>query len=223
VSGEIAMIRCDDVFVDNDVNQFEKICQIVRRYGFDHLIGVTPFGEGKKLLTKHFALWEIPFLTRYGFFFNFRLKRIMGEKYIGDNKQLLRILDSEFNKYAAIPALHGLHHYKYDNLPQNKVYEELAVGVKSLKELFGVRVKIFIPPFNAWNHKTELVCMSLNLSIDKCNQAFDKLIRNMNSSQIKQLAKQQSSVPEVRYHPYRISNLEKFELYLKTRRKYCEL
>jgi len=217
------MIRCDDVFVDSDVNQFARICQIIRQYGFDHLIGITPFGEGKKLWTKHFfPLWKMHFLTRYGFFINYRLKRMTGEKYIGDNKQLLRILDSEFNKYAAIPALHGLHHYKYDNMSPNKVYEELSVGVKSLKELFDVRVKIFIPPFNAWNHNTELVCKSLNLSIDKCNQAFDKLIINMTSPQIKQLAKQQSSVPEVRYHPQRILNLEKFELYLKTRRKYCE-
>jgi len=215
------MIRCDDIFVDSDVSQFEKICRIIRRYDFDHLIGITPLGEGKKLWTKHNGLWKIHFLTKYGFFINYRLKRMTGEKYIGDNMQLIRILDSEFSEYAAIPALHGLHHYRYDNLPQNKVYEELSTGVESLKKLFNVRVKIFIPPFNAWNHGTELVCKSLNLSIDKCNTGFDKLIRNMNSSQIKQLAKQQSSVPEVRYHPYRILNLEKFELYLKNRRKYC--
>jgi hypothetical protein len=219
------MIRCDDIFVDSDVNQFEKICQIIRRYGFDHLIGITPLGEGKKLWTKRSGaralLWKILFLTKYGFFINYQLKRMTREKYIGDNMQLLRILDSEFSKYAAIPALHGLHHYKYDGLPQNKVYEELSAGIESLKELFNVRVKIFTPPFNAWNHSTELVCKSLSLSIDKCTTEFDGLIRNMNSSQIKQLAKQQSSVPEVNYHPFRLVNLEKFELYLKTRRKYC--
>lgn len=214
------MIRCDDIFVDSDATQFEEICQIIRRCGFDHLIGITPLGEGKKLWTKQNRLWKIHFLTRYGFFINYRLKKMTGEKCIGDNMQLLRILDSEFNKYGAIPALHGLHHYKYSNLPQNKVYEELSTGIKSMKELLNIRVKIFIPPFNAWNHSTELVCKSLNLSIDKCTTGFDKLIKNMNSSQIDQLAKQQSSIPEVRYHPYRIVNLEKFELYLKARRKY---
>lgn len=218
---EITMIRCDDIFVDSDVNQFEKICQIIRRYGFDHLIGITPLGEGKRLWNTHKGLWKINFLTKFVFFNNYRLKKMLGEKYIGDNVHLIRILDTEFNKYKAIPALHGLHHYRYNNLPQNKVYEELSAGIKLFKKLFNLRVEIFTPPFNAWNHSTELVCKSLNLSIDKCTTEFDTLIRNMNSSQIKQLAKQQSSVPEVNYHPYRLVNLEKFELYLKTRRKYC--
>jgi len=219
------MIRCDDIFVDSDVHHFEKICQITRRYEFDHIIGITPLGEGKNLWADHNGasalLWKIHFLTKYGFFINYRLKKMTGQKCIKDNTQLLRFLDSEFSRYAAIPALHGLHHYKYTNLPQNEVYEELSVGIDLMKDLFNVRVKIFVPPFNAWNKSTELVCKSLNLSIDKCTTGFDKLIKNMTSSQIEQLAKQQSSIPEVRYHPYRVVNLEKFELYLKTRRKYC--
>jgi peptidoglycan/xylan/chitin deacetylase (PgdA/CDA1 family) len=130
-------------------------------------------------------------------------------------------LGTEFNKYEAIPALHGLHHYRYDNLPKNRVNNELTAGIQSLKKLFSVRVEVFTPPFNAWNHNTELVCESLNLRIDKCYAGFDKLIKNMNSSQIIQLAKNQSSTLEVNYHPQRLASLEKFELYLKTRRKYC--
>jgi hypothetical protein len=220
------MIRCDDIFVDSDVSQFEKICRIIRRYDFDHLIGITPFGEGKKLWNMHDRFWKIHFMTRFSararfFFINYRLEKILGEKYIGNDAELLRVLDTEFNKYEAIPALHGLHHYRYDKLPQNRVNNELSAGIQSLKKLFNVRVEIFTPPFNAWNHNTELVCESLNLRIDKCNTGFDKLIRNMNSSQIIQLAKKQSSTPEVYYHPQRLVSLEKFELYLKTRREYC--
>lgn len=221
---EITMIRCDDIFVDNDVNQFKKIMQMIRRYGFDHLIGITPLGEGKKLWA-HRMLWKTHFLcaskTKFGFFINYHLKKITGEKYIGNNAELVRTLDTEFNKYKAIPALHGLHHYKYDNLPENKVYKELSTGIKIFKELFNLSVEIFTPPFNVWNHKTELVCKSLNLCVDKCRTSFDFLIRDMNDSQIKQLAKQQSSVPEVSYHPFRLVSLNKFELYLKIRRKYC--
>jgi hypothetical protein len=222
--GIITMIRCDDIFVDSDVRHFEKICQIIRRYEPDHIIGITPIGEGKKLWAGYNGaealLWKINSLTRYGFLINYRLKKITGQKCIKDNMQLHRFLDSEFSKYGAIPALHGLHHYKYSNLPQNEVYEELSAGINLLKELFNVRVRIFAPPFNAWNKNTELVCKSLNLSIDKCTTGFDKLIKNMNGSQIEQLAKRQSSSPEVYYHPYRILNLGKFELYLKTRREY---
>jgi hypothetical protein len=215
------MIRCDDIFVDNDVGQFEKICRIIRRYDFDHLIGITPFGEGKELWKPNHRLWKIHFFTHFGFFVNYRLGRMLGEKYIGNNAELLRVLDTEFCQHEAIPALHGLHHYRYDNLPRNRVKRELSAGIQSLKKLFGVRVEVFTPPFNAWNHNTELVCRSLDLYIDRCNTAFDRLIQNMDNSEIIQLAKKQSSTTEVSYHPQRLGNLEKFELYLKTRRKYC--
>jgi hypothetical protein len=221
VPGEITMIRCDDIFVDIDANQFGKICRIVRLCEFNHLIGITPFGVGKKLWNMPGRFWKIHFMTRFDFFVNYRLEKILEEKYIGDNAELIRILDTEFNKYEAIPALHGLHHYKYDSLPKDRVNKELSAGIQALKELFNVRVEIFTPPFNAWNHNMELVCESLNLRIDKCHTSFDKLIMNMNSSQIVQLAKKQSSTPEVIYHPQRLVSLEKFALYLKTRRKYC--
>lgn len=215
------MIRCDDVFVDSDAKQFEKVCSIIRRYDFEHLIGVTPLGEGKKMWDGRHRFWKIHFLTHFGFFINYRLERMLGEKYIGNNAELIKMLDIEFSKYKAIPALHGLHHYRYDNLPKVKVNRELSAGMHSLKKLFNVRVEIFIPPFNAWDHNTELVCESLGLRIDKCNTGFDRLIKNMDNSQIIQLAKKQSSAPEVNYHPQRLIDLGKFELYLKTRRKYC--
>lgn len=49
------------------------------------------------------------FLTKYGFFVNYRLINFMtGERSIGNNLRLLRILDTEFGKYNAIPVLHGL-------------------------------------------------------------------------------------------------------------------
>jgi hypothetical protein len=214
------MIRCDDVFVDSDALQFERICQIIRRYGFDHIIGITPIGEGKKLWTKNGGLWKIHFLTKYGFLVNYRIRKMTGEKYIGDNEQLLRILDSEFSKYGASPALHGLHHYKYSSMPQQKVSEELSSGTCLLRELFDKKVEIFVPPFNAWNSNTESVCKKLNLSIDKCRTGFDRLIKNMSNTQVEILAKQQSNIPEVYYHPHRLIDLNKFELYLRTRRKY---
>jgi len=116
-----------------------------------------------------------------------------------------------------------LHHYRYDLLPQEKVYEELSEGIKLIERLFNVNVKVFSPPFNDWRRKTEIVCESLNLSIDHCFTGFDSLIRDMDSRQIEQLAKKQSFFSEVAYHPYEILNLEKFELYLKFRRRYCQL
>jgi hypothetical protein len=220
VLGETTMIRCDDVFVDSNINQLEKICRIIRLYEFDHLIGVTPFGEGKKLWNANYGFWKIHSLTRFGFLSNYRLEKMLGDKYIGSNAQLLRVLNAEFSKYEAIPTLHGLHHYRYDNLPNDKVSTELSLGIESFKKLFNVRVEVFAPPFNAWNHNTELVCRSLDLYIDKCRTGFDRLIENMNNSQIIELAKQQSSSFEVNYHPQRLVDLGRFELYLKTRRKF---
>lgn len=225
------MIRCDDIFVDSDAVQLEKICQIIRRYDFDHLIGVTPLGEGKKLLKGKpmsftaRALWKfrrIALARAPAVLVNYRIKKMCGEKYIGNNVRLIKTLETEFSRYEAIPAIHGLHHYRYDSLPTIEVHTELSKGVKILQKLFSVKPEVFTPPFNAWDHKTELVCRSLHLSLDKCKESiYDKLINDMNDFQIIQLAKRQSSIPEVLYHPHRLLNLNKFELYLRTRRKHC--
>jgi peptidoglycan/xylan/chitin deacetylase (PgdA/CDA1 family) len=218
---EVPIIRCDDVFVDSDATQFEKICKIIRRYGFDHLVGITPLGEGKKLWAQKGIVWRIQ-LARCGLFINSRILKMTGEKCIGNNAKLLKVLNAEFSS-GAIPALHGLHHYRYDVMDQGRVYHELSTGVKLLRKLFNVDVKVFTAPFNAWDYKTVVVCKNLNLSIDECfaPHIIDESLRNMNSYQIEQLAKKQSPSLEVLYHPYQMLNLEKFELYLKTRRKYC--
>jgi len=218
----MTLVRCDDIFVDSDVTQFEKICQIIRRFGFDHIIGITPIGEGKALWTaRGKKLWNLPVLHRTGLF-NYGVGQLTGEKPIGNNKKLLSLLGMEFAKYSAIPALHGLHHYRYNQLRDEEVHSELSLGKSLLRGLLNVDVKVFVPPFNAWNHNTEQICSALGLSIDKCTVGFDKMIEEMKpDDQIVQLAKEQSSMPEVLYHPYRLASLEKFELYLKIRRKYC--
>lgn len=217
-----AMIRCDDLFVDVNVGQFDKICQLVRKYEFRHLIGVTPKGEARKLWHGKHLFWKMHFGTKFGFFINYRMKRMCGEKFIGDNTELTKLLNSEFSRHAAILGLHGLHHYRYSVLSRDKVREELSAGVQLLENLFGIRVEVFIPPFNILNHEIELVCKDLNLSIDKCTVGFDHLFfKNMNDSQITELAKCQSRSPEVFYHPQTVTSLEKFELYLKARREYC--
>ena len=217
----MTLVRCDDIFFDSDAAQFEKICHIIRRFGFDHLIGITPLGEGKGLWSNAKRLWGLPILYRTRLF-NYFLLRLTGETPIGNNKQLLSLLRMEFAKYSAIPALHGLHHYRYDQLDKEKVRSELSNGKSLLRELFNVDVKVFVPPFNAWNHNTEQICNELDLSIDKCRAGFDLMIMKMKpDDQIVQLAKEQSSMPEVYYHPYRLASLRKFELYLETRRKYC--
>jgi len=215
-----SIIRCDDVFVDSDATQFKKICEIIRRCDFDHLVGITPLGEGRKLWAEKGLVWRVT-LRRYGPFINSRILKMTGEECIGNNVQLLKVLNTEFSS-GAIPALHGLHHYRYDVMDQERVYHELSTGVKLLRKLFNFDVKVFAAPFNAWDYKTVVVCKKLNLSIDECFAAVGhESLRNMNSYQIEQLAKKQSSLPEVLYHPYQMLNLEKFELYLKTRRKHC--
>jgi hypothetical protein len=211
------LIRCDDIFFDSDTVQFEKICQVIKKYDFDHLIGITPLGEGAKIWTSKGLIWKLP-LMKSGFANRYALK-LTGEKYIGNNAQLLKGLVTEFSKNGAIPALHGLHHYKYEVMSDYKVWAELSVGKKLLDNLFNVNTRIFSPPFNSWNHRTAAICDSLGLSIDHCFAAFDLPIRNMNNDEVEQLAKRQSSISEVFYHPYMVS-LEKFEIYIKTRRKY---
>ena len=212
------MIRCDDIFVDSDAYHLERICRIIRKYDFCHLIGITFMGEGRRIWNRDKS--KLPKIPLPRFFDNYRDRRITGEKFIGDNVQLLKTLNAEFDENGAIPALHGLHHYHYNQLTPNKVRKELSEGIDLFNTLFNLRVKVFTPPFNAWNRRTELICENLGLTLDKCLVGFGLGLDEMKNSQIIQMAKEQSSVREVNYHPYHISNLEKFELYLKTRRKY---
>lgn len=208
----IKMIRCDDIFIDSDVKQFEKICELIKNLNFEHLIGITPLGVGNKL-------WDMNF--KIPFFINYRINKMCGNKYIGYNKILIDTLKTEFFVYKAKPAIHGLHHYRHDLMKTNKIHSELLQGLKLLKQLFDIRIDCFIPPFNAWNSNVENICKKLFLSIDKCKTSFDKIMDEMSEYQIIKLAKQQASIPEVYYHPYRVTDLNKFELYLKTRKSFC--
>ena len=214
-----SIIRCDDVFVDSDAKHFERVCQIIRRNGFDHLVGITPIGEGSRLWSERNIVWRLP-LAKNPLLVNRLLLKKTGETFIGNNRDLLRILDNEFAYPNTIPALHGLHHYRYDALSMDGVHEELSTGIRLLENLFKIDVKIFAPPFNAWDRKTEVVCESLNLSIDTCFVGFDTLISTMDYCQIEKLARQQSLVNEVFYHPHLLKDLGKFEFYLKSRRRY---
>jgi len=213
------VIRCDDVLVDTDASRFAKMCRIIRRHDFDHLIGVTPLGEGRKMWAREKSVRGIH-VSKVAFFDNFRARILLGTKCIEDNERLIELINTELDKPGAILALHGFHHYRYDAISARKASIELSNGIELLSKLFNRRVTVFIPPFNCWSQQTELVCKSLNLSIDKCSVGFDRRIQNMSNEEIVQLAKDQSSEPEVYYHPYRVLELDKFELYLQTRRKY---
>ena len=158
--------------------------------------------------------------SRFGSFDNFCVRVLLGSKCIGDNQPLVSLLRSEFSKSGSILALHGLHHYRYDVMSEERVFAELSAGKELLEKLLESKPSVFIHPFNCWNEKTEAVCKSLDLSVDKCMVSFDKRSQRMTDDQIVQFAKDQSSIAEVHYHPYRILSLDKFELYLRNRRKF---
>lgn len=69
--GEIIMLRSDNIFVDIDVNQFRRVCWIVRRYEFNHLIGMTPFSEREKLWDIYDHSFKIRVMNCFGFSINF--------------------------------------------------------------------------------------------------------------------------------------------------------
>jgi hypothetical protein len=219
IKDEKTIIRCDDVFVDTDYKHFEKICDLVNKYDFYHLIAVCPLGKGSRLWNSNKTVLKMPVIKSIPLI-NGYIRKITGEEYIGRNKDLVELLNVQFSKNKVIPCLHGLHHYRYNVLSAQSTWEELSIGKKIMKKLFNADVKIFAPPFNAWDQKTQLACESLNLEIDHCFTAFDLLIQKSNNQQIENLAKKQAPIREVLYHPYSL-NLEKFEQYLKARRKYC--
>ena len=133
------MIRCDDIFVDSDAYHFERICRIIRKYDFCHLIGITLMGEGRRLWNREKS--KLPKIPLTKFFVNYRVRRITGEKFIGDNVQLMKTLNAEFDVNGAIPALHGWHHYDYNRLTPNKVRKELSEEIDLFNTLFTFELR----------------------------------------------------------------------------------
>lgn len=79
---------------------------------------------------------------------------------------------------------HGMRHIRYDCIPENECREELQTAKNMIEDAFGVKVTVYVPPFNGYNEMTRRVTEDLGMeevrkyrkfsnyfdNIDKCAQ-----------------------------------------------------
>jgi hypothetical protein len=99
------------------------------------------------------------------------------EYFIGDNVELVCFLKELIEENKITIMLHGFnHYYKPTNDPfypfgipeflyTNNQYDKIAKGKTELEQLFGCKIKWFIPPSNALSNETILACDKLGLNI----------------------------------------------------------
>ena len=112
------------------------------------------------------------------------------EYFIGENVELVDYIKELIAQNKVTIMLHGFNHYympcsdpRYPfGIPEflytNNQYDKIAKGKLELEQLFGCKIKWFVPPSNALSTETILACDKLGLNIPL---VLELKKRNLNS------------------------------------------
>ena len=135
-------IRCDDTFVDTDVDAVQRIWKLIHQFPFPHIITGTPLHRMKPL--KRGNKWIL---------------KETGEDCISENRALIKTIKRYKNMGDKL-AIHGLYHIDYRKLSFKEQHQHLSTAKSILEPLFG-KIKYFSPPFNKANRDTVKACTEL--------------------------------------------------------------
>lgn len=152
------VFRNDDVSSDTKLDFFKSILDQFDFYGYNQIHGVSIYGPisnprgGNELFKKGNT-------------------GIMSHccDHIENNKEIIELLNNRNDEIAA----HGFYHLCYAHLSYEQQYEDMELCLNSLNHLFpNKKIKVFIPPFNAYNNDTLKICKDFGLEINGSNNSI---------------------------------------------------
>ena len=182
-------VRCDDIFVDTDVDAVKRIWDIVHGFPVKHIIAVTPQGRGN-------PLHHMKPLKRG----NDWMREATGEDYVFNNKELIETILT-YQKLGAKIAIHGLTHIDYRKLSYSEQLDHITEA-KTIMSLLFDEVEYFVPPFNKYNEDTLKVCKGLSLELVPSYYEADTKIINNNPQSIRFTVSEAVKAGNCAYHPY---------------------
>lgn len=181
-------VRCDDVFVDTDVEAVKRIWDIVHGFPVIHMIAVTPKGRGDPI---HHAK-----PLKRG---NKWIMEASGDDAVSSNRPLVELICS-YQRLGSKMAVHGLFHIDYRKLSYSNQYAHIKEAKTTMSLLFG-NIEYFVPPFNKYNEDTLKACHRLSLELIPSYYEADTKIVNTNPD-IETAIKETIKCGNCAYHPY---------------------
>lgn len=189
------LLRADDLFVDEDAEACNRIWELGDRYGFRQILCCVPRGRGA-------PLWHSK-PSKQG---NRWILKATGSDHLDDNRELRYAIEARLQK-GDILALHGYYHISYRR--ESPAFQEnhLKQGRNYLREVFGVKPRMFVPPFNGYNKDTVDIANRLGMTvIVPLVEEVDVYVTNPKHTEedIQRLARTHVKMmhPHVPYHPY---------------------
>ena len=182
-------IRCDDTFVDTDVEAVQRIWELIHQFPFPHMITVTPMGRGD-------PLHRMKPLKRG----NQWMLKATGKDCITENQPLIDLIN-HYKDMGDKLAIHGLYHIDHRKLSLSQQRRHLSKAKSILETLFG-EVNYFVPPFNKSNDDTVKICDELGLTIIPSYYEADVKIINNKQRSLTKTAEEAVKHGNFAYHPY---------------------
>jgi len=209
-------LRCDDIFVDTNIEHCKRIWDLIGKYRFNQILGVVARGEGEPILRHKPA--------RQG---NKWILRNTGNKWFGKNQELVALIKEQLEKGDFL-GLHGYYHISYRKEPFDTQKEHLEIGKCYLETLFNSKVKYFVPPFNGYNQDTEKAASSLGMEITHPTPGEpDVFVLNKNNTRrdIRRRARQDAGRKHFPfYHPFLLGgDWEGQQIYIERHNIYVDI
>lgn len=183
-------LRCDDIFVDTNIQTCRRIWALVHDYGFNQILAVVPRGRGDPLHHHKPARQGNEWVLKH-----------TGRTWFGSNAKLLDLVKKQL-KRGDVLGLHGYYHIAYGREGYNTQRRDLTHGRRYLRGIFNTEIPFFVPPFNNFNGDTEKITRKLGMEITiKPDYELDVFItrKKNDKSDIRKRARQDA---QSQYYPF---------------------
>ena len=146
--------RCDDLFSDVDAKLVKKIwSRIDNEVGVKQVLGIVPRGSSEPFWKDDPSAKSLEWSMEQS-----------GDIWFHSNADLVLAVTERVRRGDEL-ALHGFYHSNYQEMTREEQKTHIELGIKYLVNLFGIKPKYFMAPYNAFNEDTTNICRDKGLII----------------------------------------------------------